>query len=185
MRRTPAKARGATRSAGYRHTMLSTFVTYQLYSSDMQRSLDRVAADPVTKREAEYYKSHIGQVKSVDEFLDDYRLYSYAMKAYGLEDQIYSKALMKKVLESDLNDTKSFANKLSDDRYREFAKAFSFPAASKADTTLSRPVDPAERPDHRSLFGIPGTGRPGAGLQRQPLCQHDRQRHLGRSVPER
>ncbi|MCB8839060.1 DUF1217 domain-containing protein [Aurantimonas sp. VKM B-3413] len=117
--------------------MLSTFVTYQLYSSDMQRSLDRVAADPVAKREAEYYNAHIGEVKSVDDFLGDYRLYSYAMKAYGLEDQIYSKALMKKVLESDLSDTKSFANKLSDDRYREFAKAFNFPAASSVDKTLT------------------------------------------------
>ena len=58
--------------------------------------------------------------------MKDYRLYHYAMKAYGLEDMAYAKAFMKKVLESDLSDPKSFVNKLIDKRYREFAAAFSF-----------------------------------------------------------
>jgi hypothetical protein len=65
-------------------------------------------------------------VKSVDDFMKDYRLYHYATKAYGLEDMAYAKAFMKKVLESDLSDANSFVNKLVDKRYREFAAAFSF-----------------------------------------------------------
>lgn len=77
-------------------------------------------------REAAYYKAHIGEVKSVDDFMKDYRLYHYATKAYGLEDMAYAKAFMKKVLESDLSDANSFVNKLVDKRYREFAAAFSF-----------------------------------------------------------
>jgi hypothetical protein len=77
-------------------------------------------------REAAYYKAHIGKVKSVDDFMKDYRLYHYATKAYGLEDMAYAKAFMKKVLESDLSDANSFVNKLVDKRYREFAAAFSF-----------------------------------------------------------
>src|SRR5690606_12037572 len=35
-------------------------------------------------------------------------------------------AFMRKVLESDLNDDNSFANKLTDTRYRDFASAFNF-----------------------------------------------------------
>ncbi|MCW2154506.1 UNVERIFIED_ORG: hypothetical protein M2215_000518 [Bradyrhizobium japonicum] len=58
--------------------------------------------------------------------MKDYRLYHYALKAYGLEDMAYAKAFMRKVLESDLSDAKSFVNKLVDKRYREFAAAFSF-----------------------------------------------------------
>ena len=106
--------------------MLSTFLNYQLYTRDMTRTLDRIASNPVAKREADYYRENIGKVTSVDEFMDDYRLYSYAMKAYGLGDQIDSRGLVKKVLESDLNDPKSLANKLADERYRDFAKAFTF-----------------------------------------------------------
>ncbi|WP_040325928.1 DUF1217 domain-containing protein [Aurantimonas manganoxydans] len=106
--------------------MLSNTLSYQLYTRDMTRTLDRIAADPVVKREAEYYRTNIHSVSTIDEFMADYRLYSYAMKAHGLEEQIGSKALIKKVLESDLSDSKSLANKLSDERYRTFAKAFSF-----------------------------------------------------------
>ncbi len=60
-----------------------------------------------SRAKAQYYKENIGNVKTVDEFLDDYRLYSYAMKAHGLEDMTYAKAFMRKVLESDLNDTRA------------------------------------------------------------------------------
>ena len=109
--------------------MLSTFLNYQLYTRDMTRTLDRIASDPVAKREADYYRENIGKVTSVDEFMDDYRLYSYAMKAYGLGDQIDSRALIKKVLESDLSDPKSLANKLADEAYRDLAKAFTFAVA--------------------------------------------------------
>ncbi|UIJ72335.1 DUF1217 domain-containing protein [Aurantimonas sp. HBX-1] len=119
--------------------MLSTYLSYQLYTRDMPKTLERIASDPVTKRDAEYYRANIHSVATVDEFMDDYRLYSYAMKAYGLEEQIPSRALIKKVLESDLSDKTSIANKLSDERYRTFAAAFNFakaaePAAPTAQT---------------------------------------------------
>ncbi|MEX6508073.1 DUF1217 domain-containing protein [Jiella sp. M17.18] len=117
--------------------MLSSFLTYQLYASDMQRSLNRVAAEPLVSREAAYYKANIGNVKTIDDFLGNYQLYSYAMTAYGLEDQIGSKALMKKVLESDLTDSSSFANQLADDRYRTFAAAFHFSADSTSSSSSS------------------------------------------------
>ncbi len=106
--------------------MLSTYLSYNLITRDLLTSLNRTANDSVNAREAAYYKENIGKVSSVDEFLDDYRLYSYAMKAYGLEDMTYAKAFMHKVLESDPTDSNSFANRLSDDRYRTFAAAFSF-----------------------------------------------------------
>ncbi|MCK5933569.1 MAG: DUF1217 domain-containing protein [Fulvimarina manganoxydans] len=112
--------------------MLSTFLNYQLYTRDMTRTLDRIASDPVAKREAEYYRENIGKVSSVDEFMGDYRLYSYAMKAYGLGDQIDSRALIKKVLQSDLSDPKSLANRLADEAYRDLANAFTF-AATKSE----------------------------------------------------
>ena len=62
--------------------------------------------------------------------MDDYRLFNYAMKAHGLEDMAYAKAFMRKVLESDLSDEESYANMLTDERYRKFAEAFSFSSAT-------------------------------------------------------
>ncbi|MBD9371265.1 DUF1217 domain-containing protein [Rhizobium sp. ARZ01] len=110
--------------------MLSTYTSYSLLAKDMLTSLSRVSQQTINAREAEYYKANIGKVGSVDEFLDDYRLYNYAVKAYGLEDMAYAKAFMRKVLESDLTDPNSFVNLLTDTRYRSFANAFSFEASS-------------------------------------------------------
>lgn len=120
--------------------MVTTYFSYSYITRNLKQSLTRVEQQPDVAREAAYYKANIGKVKTVDDFMKDYRLYHYAMKAYGLEDMAYAKAFMKKVLESDLNDSKSFVNKLVDKRYREFAAAFSFngtatPVAQSGDQT--------------------------------------------------
>ncbi|KQY48416.1 DUF1217 domain-containing protein [Rhizobium sp. Root483D2] len=106
--------------------MVSTYIDYNLLTRDMKTSLQRTAQQTLVARETEYYKANIGNVTSIDEFLGDYRLYAYAMKAHGLEDMTYAKAFMRKVLESDLSDDNSYANMLTDDRYQNFARAFSF-----------------------------------------------------------
>ncbi|SIP98437.1 Protein of unknown function [Rhizobium sp. RU35A] len=111
--------------------MVSTYLSYDLVSRDLQASLKRVSKQTDVSREADYYKANIAKVTSVDDFLNNTRLYNYAMKAYGLSDMAYAKAFMRKVLESDLSDTNSFANKLTDSRYRDFARAFNFSSDEK------------------------------------------------------
>ena len=106
--------------------MLSTIADYQRISRDMTRSLTLTAKKPDVSRETAYYLANVGKITSIDDFLKDYRIYSYAMKAFGLSDMIYAKAFMRKVLTEGIADSKSFANKLSDPRYREFAKTFNF-----------------------------------------------------------
>ncbi len=107
-------------------SMVSTYLSYLSVANNLNKSLSAVASKGAVASDTTYYKENIGKVTTVDEFMDDYRLYSYAMKAYGLEDMTYAKAFMKKVLESDLSDSSSFANTLSDDRYSQFASAFKF-----------------------------------------------------------
>lgn len=121
--------------------MVSTFLSYDLVNRDLYTSLNRVAKQPEVAREAAYYEANIAKVKTVDEFLKDDRLYNYAMKAYGLEEMSYAKAFMKKVLESDLTDTASFASRLNDSRYRQFAAAFNFTNTATATAQTSNQID--------------------------------------------
>ena len=118
--------------------MVSTFLSYDLIARNMSKSLDRVASEGQTKRETDYFNTHISKVTSVKEFMGDYRLYSYAMKAYGLDDMTYAKAFMKKVLDSDLTDPQSFVNRLSDQKYRDFANAFQFGKETAAVQTTAQ-----------------------------------------------
>lgn len=112
--------------------MVSTYVSYMNITANMPTSLERVGKDPIVARDIAYYRENIGTVTTIDEFMDDDRLYNYAMKAHGLEEMTYAKGLMRKVLESDLNDPTSYANKLTDERYRNFAAAFNFTASAKS-----------------------------------------------------
>src|SRR5262249_30307271 len=124
----------ATRGA---RVMVSTIADYTRLTKDMGKSMTQVGKEPDVSRETDYFLSHIGNVKTIDDFLKDYRLYSYAMKAYGLSDMTYAKAFMRKVLTEGVSDKNAFANKLTDTRYREFATAFNFAAngASATQTT--------------------------------------------------
>lgn len=109
--------------------MLSTLMNFRLYSGDMTKTLARIGAEASVQREAQYYQENIGKVRTVDDLMGDFRLYSYALKAHGLSEQINSPAFVRKILESDLSDSSSFASRLSDPRYRAFAAAFDFAAA--------------------------------------------------------
>jgi hypothetical protein len=106
----------------------STYATYQSMTRDMARTTTQVENEPQVKRETEYYLANIGNVKTVDDFVNNTRLFNYAMKAFGLEDMAYAKAFMTKVLTEGISDSDSFANKLTDPRYKAFAEAFNFEA---------------------------------------------------------
>lgn len=114
--------------------MLDTYTSYQLITKDITKSLDQVEAQPVVKRDTDYYLANIGNVKTIDDFVKDTRLFTYAMKAYGLGDMAYAKAFMVKALKEGVSDEDSFANKLTDKRYAAFVKAFNFAAYGETAT---------------------------------------------------
>jgi hypothetical protein len=116
--------------------LLTTTASYLLLASDLDRSLQRTAATPPVERERAYYLAHISTAKTIDDFLADDRLYAFAMKAFGLEDMTYAKAFMRKVLEGGIDDKESFANRLADKRYAEFAAVFDFVRFGAATTAF-------------------------------------------------
>jgi len=123
--------------------VLTTLASYHLVSSNLPRTLNTTAKQPLVARETEYYLENISKVKSIDDFISDTRLFKYAMKAWGLQEMDYAKAFMRKVLESDVNDSTSFVNKLADKRYLEFAKAFRFLPDGGVDAGLLTAQDSA------------------------------------------
>ena len=84
------------------------------------------AAEPAVKTATAYYEANIGKATSIQDFVGNYRLLSYALDAYGLGDQINAKALITKVLEGGVSNPKSLANTLSDSRWKALAAAFDF-----------------------------------------------------------
>lgn len=118
--------------------MVSLIASYNRLSSNLETSIKRVSEQPVIKREAEYYQKNIGNIKSVDDFMENPRIYNFALKAFGLEDMQYAKAFIRKVLNEGIDDPKAFSLQLSDQRFREFATAFNFKRYQAATTSFDR-----------------------------------------------
>jgi hypothetical protein len=119
--------------------MQTTLSTYRMIATNIDRSLAATASQQSVATATEYYKSHIGDVKSIDDFMKDTRLYNYAMTAFNLDDMAYAKAFMRKVLTEGVSDSTSFANKLTDDRFVQLATTFNF-AELGAETTSTTAV---------------------------------------------
>lgn len=131
--------------------MFTTTTDYQRITRDLDRTLQLKASEPTIARDTEYYLSRIGEIKSIDEFIDDTRVFNYAMKAFGLEEMSYAKAFMRKVLTEGIDDQDSFANKLTDKRYRDFAEAFNFKKLGAATTSVGAQGITADNYTRRSL----------------------------------
>jgi hypothetical protein len=108
--------------------MPNTTTTYLAVSQNLPRYQAMTAAEPAVKTATAYYDANIGSATSIQAFVGNYRLLSYALDAYGLGDQINSTALITKVLEGGVSNPKSLANTLPDSRWKAFASAFNFAA---------------------------------------------------------
>ena len=78
---------------------MDAFTTYRLYAANAERTQKLVEESPTVSREVEYYQENIGDVKSVDDLMNDSRLLKVALTAFGLEDMSYAKAFIRKALE--------------------------------------------------------------------------------------
>jgi len=96
--------------------MTDTTSTYLNITNNLASMQAATAKSPDVKVATQYYKANIGKATSIDSFVNNYRLLSYALTAYGMEDQIQNTGLIKKVLQGGTTSSKSLANTLTDKR---------------------------------------------------------------------
>lgn len=94
--------------------------------STYDRQFEHFQKDPVLQSDNEYFMENIGDVKTAEDLVSDYRLLSVALNAFGLASEIDSKAMIQKVLEDGSEADDALANKLGDDRWVDFTDAFAF-----------------------------------------------------------
>lgn len=118
--------------------MTTTYTSYQMIAGNITKSLERVAKQPDVARETAYYLANIGNVKTVDDFFADTRLYDYALKAHGLEDMGYAKAFIRKVLTEGIDKDDAFAKQLTDSRYSDLVESLNFARNGTAATSFDK-----------------------------------------------
>ncbi|MCA0432977.1 MAG: DUF1217 domain-containing protein [Proteobacteria bacterium] len=118
--------------------MTTAAISYQILTKDLTKSMTRLAKDPRTQREVDYYLANIGKVKTIDDFMKNTRLLNFAMEAHGLGDMAYAKGMIRKVLTEGVDTADAFAMKLTDTRFREFAQTFNFKQFGTATTAFTK-----------------------------------------------
>ena len=116
----------------------STNISLLILDKTKDKQIEVLTKQPMHKRSIEHFKENIANVQNVDDLVDDYKTYSFVMKAFGLEDQIFGKAMMKKILSSDITDKKSLINRLTDPRFREIYKYMNFQDAGKSNPNVTK-----------------------------------------------
>src|SRR3954463_13996391 len=81
---------------------------------------------PQYKQAVDYFKSHIGKITTAEQLTKDPRLLAFVLTAFNLGEDAKYPAKVKAVLNSDLTDFDSFANRSIDPRYKQMAQAFNF-----------------------------------------------------------
>lgn len=81
---------------------------------------------PLVAREVAQVAEKLEDVETSDQLMADRNLLKVALGAFGLDEDLDNRAFIQRILDSDLDDDQSLANRLADKRYLALAEAFNF-----------------------------------------------------------
>ncbi len=83
------------------------------------------AAEGSAANDIKYFKSIAASFKTPEALLKNYRALTFVATSFGLGEQVNQTALLRKLMTEDPTKNSSLAQRLADDRYRNFAKVMS------------------------------------------------------------
>lgn len=91
-------------------------------------TVQRAAFDrsPQMARDLEYFKANIAKADTAEKLVSDPRLLKVALGAFGLEEEAYKKALVRRALEDGSADPKAIAVRMVDPKWKRFVGAFGY-----------------------------------------------------------
>ena len=105
---------------------LGGYLGWRVFQNSADRQFEIFQKSPQIIRNMEHFRENIAEADTAEKLVDDRKLLTVALGAFGLEEEINKKAFIRKILEEGTDDSSSFANRLSDPRWRQFAKAFGY-----------------------------------------------------------
>jgi len=78
------------------------------------------------EKDFEVFREGIASISTAQELVSDRRLLAISLGAFGLSDDINNKAFLQRILEDGTASRDALANRLADQRYRDFSDAFGF-----------------------------------------------------------
>ncbi len=88
--------------------------------------LDQYGRSPDVQREIDHFRTHAAGATDAEALVADRRLLRVVLAAFGLEDEIDKRALVRRVLEQGTIDPKALANRLADPAWADLAGTLGF-----------------------------------------------------------
>lgn len=105
---------------------LPSLTALNLVDATRDKQLDLIRNSAQHSRAIEHFKENIKNVETVDQLMEDQELYAFVMRAFDLEDQIFGKAMIEKVLKSNIEESDALVNRLTDTRFRDMYNEMGF-----------------------------------------------------------
>jgi len=105
---------------------VSPFTAMRAAEQHKDRDVGRTAERPEVKRAIDGFRAGVAKATTVEGLLRDPRVLEVLLTANGLGDQTSRPALARKVLMSDLSDTRSVANAVTDSRWKPAVQTYDF-----------------------------------------------------------
>ncbi len=105
---------------------LGGYLGWRVFENSADKQFEIFKKSPAIVRNMEYFRENIENAGSAKKLVNDRKLLTVALGAYGLEDEINKKAFIQKVLEDGTDLSGSFANRLNDPRWKDFARDFGY-----------------------------------------------------------
>jgi hypothetical protein len=146
---------------------LGTQLGIKLFEATRDKQIDLVARDALSARQISSFSERIGSIGSAKELIADTEVYTFVMRSFDLEDQIFGKALVRKTLESDISETNALVNRLTDPKIKAMYKTLGFEpggGASESFGDLEWQSDMIARFKERLVLNNAAENNEGAGL---------------------
>lgn len=116
---------------------LGGYLGWRVFENTADRQFETYKNSPQVVRNMEYFRENISSAVTPEDLVSDRRLLTVALGAYGLSEEINKRAFIEKILEEGTDLSDAFANRLSDSRWRAFAKDFGYGNFTGTNVTLS------------------------------------------------
>ena len=112
-------------------------VGWRFLTRTLDRQTDAFEASSGLQRDTAYFAEKIGTIDTAEQLVLDRRLLNVALGAFGLQDDIDNRHFVRRILEDGTISEDALANRMADERYKAFSKAFGFGDFTVPRTKLS------------------------------------------------
>jgi len=116
---------------------MSSQLALKLVDQSSAKQKHSIESEAQHKWAIETFRREAGSLTTPADFVKNHDVYVLVMRAYDLEDQIFGKAMIRKILESDISDSRSLVNRMTDPRFRNLYKALNFGTSATGVPTSS------------------------------------------------